>query len=88
MMSELLLSRYPSTIHAIEATMKMENPATVTRAFKLEATKAAATTVVTAATVLSIVNSSKASPQIQRAADIRVGSPHTLCLVLIKQLCG
>ena len=42
MRSELLLSSHPSIIQAIEATMKIANPETVTRAFQFVATNAAA----------------------------------------------
>ena len=42
MTSDAFVSSHPSTIQAIEATMKMMKPATVTRAFMLAATSEAA----------------------------------------------
>ena len=64
---EDLLSNQPSAIHAMEATMKIANPETVIRACTFAATIAAATTVVQAAIVLSIANSSMLVPK-QRVA--------------------
>jgi hypothetical protein len=57
MRSELLLSSHPSIIQAIEATMKIANPETVTRAFQFAATNAAARIVAAVAKVLSVANS-------------------------------
>jgi hypothetical protein len=62
MTSEALASGHPSAIQAIEATMKMMKPATVTRAFRLSATSEAARTVVTAANVRKIISSSLPAP--------------------------
>ena len=51
-------------LQAIEARIKITKPATVMRAFRLAATRAAARTVVTAANVLRIASSSIPSPVI------------------------
>jgi hypothetical protein len=58
MTSDALVSNQPSAIQAMEATMKIMKPATVTRAFKLTAKSDAARTIVTAANVLRIASSS------------------------------
>ena len=52
------VSSQPSAIQAIDATMKIMKPATVMRAFRLAATRAAARTVDAAAKVLRIESSS------------------------------
>jgi len=60
-MSDTLPSSQPSAIQAMDATIKIAKPATMTRAFQLAATNAAAMIVVTAAkvrrnTIASIVS--------------------------------
>jgi len=58
MTRDVLVSSQPSAIQAMDATMNIMKPATVLRAFKLAATRAAARTVVAAAKVLRIDSSS------------------------------
>ena len=58
MTRDVLVSSQPSAIQAIDATMNIMKLATVTRAFTLAATRAAARTVVAAAKVLRIESSS------------------------------